>query len=346
MLEITLFGPRRTSGGTRRVTAEGHVSTLPLPPAAADLLAYLVLNRSLPRPREEIASTFWGELPTSQARRRLNTALWRLRQAIEPPDTPRGTYLVIEAAETLGFNPESDAVIDVERFETTVAPLSRGCGRALPGTARRPGTAQELDEEAAAQLADAVLLYRGDLLEGTYHDWIITERERLLRLYLTALSRLVGWHRRTGDHDSALHYAHLLLDRDPLCEDAHRAVIQIHAAAGRRTHAVRQYQMCRQLLADELGVDPLPETLAAAHAATGQEDRRQPGNRAPGNQVEALTERLSKAQRELHDLTGVLTQLVTELREMAESAARREARLVRGPGVPPGPRRATNIARR
>jgi DNA-binding SARP family transcriptional activator len=318
-----------------------------MPPAAADLLAYLVLNRSLPRPREEIASAFWGELPTAQARRRLNTALWRLRQAIEPPDTPRGTYVLIEAADTLGFNPDSDALIDVARFEATVAPLSHGRSRALPGTTYRPGTVQELDEDAAAQLADGVLLYRGDLLEGTYHDWVITERERLLRLYLSALSRLVDWHRRTGDHDSALHYAQLILDRDPLREDVHRTIIQIHAAAGRRTHALRQYTTCRQLLADELGLDPLPETAAAAHAATGQEGRpAQSGSGVPGSQVAALTERLLRAQRELHDLTAVLNQVVTELRQMTESASRREGLLMRGPGAPPSPRRAAKTVRR
>ncbi|MFE1437301.1 BTAD domain-containing putative transcriptional regulator [Streptomyces sp. NPDC058739] len=345
MLEITLFGPRRTSGGMRRVTGGGSGTTLPVPPAAADLLAYLVLNRSLPRPREEIASAFWGELPTSHARRRLNTTLWRLRQAIEPPGTPRGTYVLIEAADTLGFNPDSDALIDVARFETTVASLSlKG---APAGTGHRPGAARELDEESVAQLADAVLLYRGDLLEGAYHDWVITERERLLRLYLSALSRLVGWHRRAGDHDVALHYAQLILDRDPLREDVHRTIIQIHAAAGRRTHALRQYKLCRQLLADELGVEPLPETAAAAHVVDdGVRRAPRQGSGVAGNQVEVLTERLFKAQRELRDLTAVLEQVIGELREMTETGSRRDGRFMRAPTAPPGPRRATKTTRR
>ena len=35
-----------------------------------------------------------------------------------------------------------------------------------------------------------------------------------------------------------------------------------HAAQGNRAEALRVYQQCRQLLADELGIDPSPETEA------------------------------------------------------------------------------------
>ena len=212
--------------------------------------------------------------------------------------------MLIEATDTLGFNADSDALIDVARFEAAVT----------------EGRGPELGQDGAARLTDGVLLYRGDLLEGMYHDWVVRERERLLHLYLSALSRLVDWHRRTGDHDSALRYARLILDRDPLREDAHQAIIEIHGEAGRRTAALRQYEACRRLLADELGVDPLPETAAAAHAAARPDGEPRHGEDGVlSGRVEALTERLQKTQRELRDLTGALAQMLVELRELTGS---------------------------
>src|SRR6185312_13202009 len=47
-----------------------------------DLLAYLLLNRRTPRAREQMAALFWPELDGDKARHCLNTALWRLRGAL------------------------------------------------------------------------------------------------------------------------------------------------------------------------------------------------------------------------------------------------------------------------
>jgi len=38
--------------------------------------------------------------------------------------------------------------------------------------------------------------------------------------------------------------------------------MRAHAAAGNRSAALRAYERCRQLLADELGVSPSPQTEA------------------------------------------------------------------------------------
>jgi DNA-binding SARP family transcriptional activator len=52
----------------------------------------------------------------------------------------------------------------------------------------------------------------------------------------------------------------LILQTDPLREDIHRALMRLHAAQGERALAMRQYEVCRDLLAGELGIVPLAET--------------------------------------------------------------------------------------
>ncbi|WP_326642269.1 hypothetical protein OG884_04040 [Streptosporangium sp. NBC_01755] len=295
MLKIKLLGHRcsviwggdGTNGGS-----------LQLQPVAASLLAYLVLQRERPQPRDVVAAAFWGEMPTAEARRRLNTALWRLRRVIEPAYVPRGTYLLVEPSGALSFNCRSDACVDVARFETAVTPI---LGRATTSAAD------------AERLAGAVGLYAGDLLEDVDDNWVILERERLRELHICALARLVTWHRAAGEPDAALRFGQAILDRDPLREDVHRAMIEMHAEVGRRAQALRQYEICRRILSEELGVDPLPETTAAARIAAGTYTAAVPGN----DHAARLIDHLTRAEDELRSLADVLKRAVDELRALA-----------------------------
>jgi DNA-binding SARP family transcriptional activator len=45
---------------------------------------------------------------------------------------------------------------------------------------------------------------------------------------------------------------------EPLRESAHRALVMVHLHEGNYGEALRQYQRCRALLHDELGIDPSP----------------------------------------------------------------------------------------
>jgi DNA-binding SARP family transcriptional activator len=101
----------------------------------------------------------------------------------------------------------------------------------------------------------------GDLLLGWYEDWVLVERERLRQLRLHALEALSGLLLAVGDLPTAVEAALAAVAIEPLRESAHRAVIQAHLAEGNRVEALRQYASLRQLLRDEVGVEP--STLAA-----------------------------------------------------------------------------------
>ena len=241
-LRVRLLGP-----------VDLQLDNQPLPPLdsarAESLLAYLLLHRDAPQPRQRLAFLLWPGSSEGQAQTNLRKVLHTLRRAL--PDADR---LIEIGPRTLRWRPDAPLWLDVERFERAVAD-----GRS----------------------ADAVGLYAGDLLEGRYDDWLTAERERLAGLHADALQRLARQHEQDHRWPEAIRCAERLIARDPLREDYHRLLIGLCRASGDRARAVRAYHVCATTLEDELGIEPAPETrvLYESLVAGGQGDRASP-NRA------------------------------------------------------------------
>jgi DNA-binding SARP family transcriptional activator len=251
--------------GTLRIWLFGALrldhEDFPVDPAAVHpvqgLLAYLLLHRERLHSREVLAGILWGDRSDGKARRCLNTAVWRLRSALEPAGVLRGAYLLSTDAGELGFNCASDHWLDVAAFEQ----------RALQMLAPPEEETGPPDVEV---LREGVQLCCGELLEGFYDDWALRERERLRLLYLRCLRRLMHVYRQQGAFEDSLACAQQILACDPLREDVHREAMRLHCDLGQRSLAVRQYQRCREILADELDILPMEETQALYTSIAGQ----------------------------------------------------------------------------
>lgn len=159
-------------------------------------------------------------------------------------------------------------VLDVTRHTAAIRPAA-----VLTDCARLEAALANLDDTPTDALAQAVALYRGPFLAALslpdapeFELWQLAERTRLQRLYEKGAAALVVRHVRQGDHAAALPVAETLLRHNPLLETVHGYLIWLYAHTGQRAAALRQYAHCRQLLAQELAVDPSPE-LQALHAA-------------------------------------------------------------------------------
>ena len=172
----------------------------------------------------------------------------------------RGTYLVGDAGGEVHFNTASDYWLDVAEFEHRIH-----TALLCPPT--------ELTPPIAVALTEGLDLHRGELLEGFYDDWALHERERLRDLYLGGLTRLMEYHQAQCAYQQSLAYGQRILQQEPLREDIHRAVIRLYHQSGQRAQALRQYELCGDLLAAELGVTPLPETQALYSQLLGPPDR-------------------------------------------------------------------------
>lgn len=239
-LEIRMFG-------TLSLVRDGQpVSRFPSK-RVKDLLSYLLLNRDDSHQRERLAGLFWGDLDDHKARHCLNTSLWRLHQVLAHPKNAPHPYLRVDS-QTIGFNTASGFVLDVAEFETRCA-WGDEAGNHSP-------------EQQAEFYRQAITYYTTDLLVDCYDDWCLVERERLQRMYLRVLSCLLSYHTQCGSYDAAIEYAVQILAHDPLHEDVHRDLIQLHLDARQPAAALRQYRACNAVLQRELGIDPMPETQA------------------------------------------------------------------------------------
>jgi DNA-binding SARP family transcriptional activator len=211
------------------------------------LLAYLLLFRHRFHTREVLTGLFWGDQSEDQARKCLSTALWRLRKVLEPNSVRRGTYLMTTSRGEVGFNRDSDYGLDVATLENHSAKfLSK------PVDAVTKGEVLELE--------NALALYTGELLEGFYDEWVLTERERLRSLYLGSRAHLMQYYRYHRNYNEGLGCGRKILDLDPLREEIQREMMRLYYANGQRALALRQYESCCKILAEELSVEPMEET--------------------------------------------------------------------------------------
>ena len=204
------------------------------------LLVYLALQSERSFPREVLATLFWPEESESNARNNLRQSIYQLRKVLGDLESPGEVYLLV-TRQTVQFNADSDFVLDVDCF---LKAIGRG------------------DLEAAVEL------YRGDLLPGfssdslQFEDWLRLEREHLHQVALEAMHEVTGDYLRTRQLDKAQAVARQQIALEPWREPAYHQLMQAYALAGDRSNALAQFEVCRDVLWDELGVEPAAETVA------------------------------------------------------------------------------------
>jgi DNA-binding SARP family transcriptional activator len=235
---------------------------------AESLLAYLLLHRDAPQPRQRLAFLLWPGSTERQAQTNLRKVLHTLRRAL-----PGADGLIEIAPRTLRWRADAPLWLDVEHFE-----------RAL----------------AEGRLGEAVETYTGELLEGRYDDWLVEERERLAGLHLEALERLARQHEGGRRWPEAIRCAERLVAQDPLREESHRLLMQLCRASGDRARAVRAYHVCATALERELGIEPSPETRAVYEslvAAAPARRARAPAARATAPSMSPFVGRADERAR-------------------------------------------------
>lgn len=205
------------------------------------LLAYLAVEADRPHPRSILAALLWPDWPDREALGHLRHALSNLRHILGDDHAPAPFLLV--SREAIQFNPAGDYALDLSAFRNSAHP---------DGTSRPE---------------QIIALYQGDFLEGfalgdspAFEEWALLWRERLARKALEILHGEASACEGRGDYDRAEMYAHRQLDLEPWDEEAHRRLMRLLAFTDRRGAALAQYETCRRLLAQELGVIPSAET--------------------------------------------------------------------------------------
>jgi LuxR family transcriptional regulator, maltose regulon positive regulatory protein len=217
---------------------------------ARQLLQLLLTQRETLLDREQIVEMLWPELEPEAALRDFKIAHTTLCRVLEPE---RGrnepSSYVVRDGSRYGLRPEADLWLDAAAFEAAIT-----AGDHLWGADRGA---------ALASYRKALALYHGDYLqEYPYAEWCSEERERLLTLYLRTAERVAEALLAAEAWEEAIAASQALLARDDCWEQAYRVLMAAYSALGNRAQAIRAYQRCEARLQQELGVQPMAETLA------------------------------------------------------------------------------------
>lgn len=253
---ICLLGGLRVEQAERIITRFRSQRT-------GSLLAYLALFRQRPHPREVLIELLWPECDPIRGRNNLSASLSSLRHQLEPPGIPSGAVITADRS-TVGLNP-AVVTTDVAEFET-----------ALDAAANSDTTAGR-----AQCLMEAVGLYRGPFLHGSYEEWVLVERGRLSERYLRVLQELSQLAEERGDLGHSIDLVQRAVAIDPLSEELHAELMRLYGAAGQPAAALRQYRKLERILQVELGLTPSPtiRQLAEELTASGRDLPSLPSSR-------------------------------------------------------------------
>lgn len=227
--------------------------------------ARMLVERNVGTERHQLAETVWPEgLPDTWASA-LRSVVSRVRTFVTTShDQPGVTPLVAHGGRYILRLPQ-DVVVDVECAEAAV-------------TEAADAFANGSFVVAQQLAAGAVTSLRGSFLPSREGEWVNTMREQLEEVRLKALEIASLSSSSLGIEHHALRYAEEAVRRAPFRESAYRCRMTAHTRAGNRAEAIRSYQQLREVLAEELGISPAPETEAAyLGLLRAQEPWRAPG---------------------------------------------------------------------
>jgi len=245
-LRLHLFGPPRLErDGSPLHIQRRHTLAL---------ILYLALTGEIHH-RESMLGLLWPDDDPSRARANLRRTIYYANQSL-------GEGWLVATAETVGFHPQAAFWLDVAQFRTHLAVCTQ-----------HSHPPEQICAHCLSLLEEAVALYQSDFLAGfsladspAFDEWQLFEGEALRAELASALERLVTGYAEQHAYAQAIAHARRWLALDALHEPAHRWLMQLYAVSDQQAAALRQYELCAQLLADELGVQPAPETEQLAQA--------------------------------------------------------------------------------
>lgn len=243
------------------------------------ILFYLaVTNR--PASRDALAGLLWPEMPDADAKTNLRQALNKLNKLLP--------HQLAITRQEVGLRPEAAVTLDVATFESAWQAGER--------------------EQDMGQLRNAAALYQGDFLDGfhildaePFEEWVLLERERLRGLALQTFHALASYYTLRRETALGLQYTGRLLQLEPWREETHQQMMRLLAWDGQVTAALAQYNTCKKMLAEELGIEPLPGTTMLYERILAL--RQSPRDNLPleATPFVGRAEQLAELTRRLHD---------------------------------------------
>lgn len=228
-MRFDVLGPVRVHHGDTVSTVSGVLRR--------KLLALLLANANHPVPAEVLLDAMWGQ-DTDDVVRRLHLQVHRLRGTLDDPER-----LSLDGAAYRLWVEHGE--LDSERFDSAVDE-AEGDGAHDP-------------RRTAEQLRAALHLWRGRPYLGIDVPGLAGEIQRLEERRLAALELLYAAELSNGRHAAIISEVTDAVVRHPLRERLHAQLMTALYQSGRQAEALAAYRHAREVMVDELGVEPGPD---------------------------------------------------------------------------------------
>jgi YVTN family beta-propeller protein len=247
VLDYALLGPTQVSDAGRVLALGGQRQRV--------LLTILLLGANQPVSRDALVDRLWGDHPPGGAQHALEVYISRLRKVLEP--AAGGQVLLAQpGAYLLRTAPES---IDVCRFERLVEQGRCALAAGTPG-------------QAAATLGAALAVWRGPpLADVSDEPFAQAEIARLAELRSSVIEDRIEADLAVGRHSGVVSELEALVAAHPLRERPRQQLMIALYRCGRQADALAAYQSARQVLLDELGLEPGPALRRTERAILAQD---------------------------------------------------------------------------
>ena len=258
--------------------------------------------------REQILEILWADVDPESALNSFGKALYAARRAFEPELPPRQASAYLRLTDSMLALNTDHVAIDADRFQQLAESALRS-------------------EDLGAYEA-ALAAYGGELLpEDRYEDWCAERRDFLSGLHIRLLLGLSQALENRGAFGASIDPLREALQHDPTREDVHRRLMVLYAEMGSRDQAVRQYQLCHDVLRRELDLAPEKATVALFQDVLANRIPRRIPVPEPGR--EAIVSRRSPAtERNLGTPFSGRDQVLQQLGEQLTRAHAGQGRLI------------------
>jgi DNA-binding SARP family transcriptional activator/Flp pilus assembly protein TadD len=232
-VRFEVLGPVCVRRGGEVVTVSGTLRR--------GLLAMLLAQANRPVSVDTLRDNLWGEPPGARDAQRLQLLVHRLRGLLDDPERlsfgPGGYGLRVLPGE-----------LDADQFGELLQEAS--------------GLAAHDPHRCAQMIRTALSLWRGTPYQDVDVPYLAGEIQRLSECRLVAVEDLYSAECRGGRHGAITGELSSLVHQYPLRERLHGLLMTALYRSGRQADALAAYRQAREILGDELGLEPGPELRA------------------------------------------------------------------------------------
>jgi DNA-binding SARP family transcriptional activator len=210
---------------------------------------YLALGRDHPTSRAELTSVLWPEEEPADPETALSAILSKLRRLLRRAGWGPDLAAIDVCSGAVSLRLPAETWIDVEAAANAIDEAE--------GSLRAGRTAQ-----AWAHANVAVTIGRRTLLPDFAGPWLEARRAALTEGLARGLRCLAAISAANQEPALAVRYAAEAVQLEPFRETGYQSLMRLHFAMGDRAEALRVFGRCRDLLRDELGTSPSPQTEA------------------------------------------------------------------------------------